>query len=191
MTETTAAAGGHAELRGPDGLDGLEGPEGPEGPDRADRPDGVDGLDGLDGRAGAAGRAGADGLAGAEGLAGAAGVAGVAGAAGTAGAAGAGGRDDGPVGAVAADSAERTEQTWFGGPAQGRPTLRRTAVIMNEATTEIPVHLLFRDDPPAPGGGTGAARTVGRPAGYSGGRPGPKRQLPRTDSRIQRAVRPV
>ncbi|WP_406139664.1 SPFH domain-containing protein [Streptomyces sp. NBC_01089] len=97
---------------------------------------------------------------------------------------------------MVADSAERAEQTWFGGPAQGRPTLRRTAVIMNEATTEIPVHLLFRDDPPAPGAagagaGAGAARTVGRPAGYSGGRPGPKRQLPRTDSRIQRAVRPV
>ncbi|WP_371792081.1 SPFH domain-containing protein [Streptomyces sp. NBC_01471] len=54
---------------------------------------------------------------------------------------------------------------------------------MNESTTEIPVHLLFRDD--APGAVATPARTVGRPAGHPGGPAGRKRQPTRTDSRVQ------
>ncbi|MFE2376652.1 SPFH domain-containing protein [Streptomyces sp. NPDC059398] len=83
----------------------------------------------------------------------------------------------------------QTGPAWSEGPAGGRPAMRRTSVIMNESTTEIPVHLLFRDD--APGAAATGARTVGRPAGHSGIPAGPKRGPARTDTRTQPAVRPA
>lgn len=90
----------------------------------------------------------------------------------------------GPGGPVAPDV-----PVWSGQVAGGRPAMRRTSVIMNETTAEIPVHLLFRDE--APESTAQAFRAVGRPAGHPRGSAGPKRQSARTDTRAQGATRPA
>lgn len=142
MTETTAAAGGHA------GLGGQAEPVGP-----TDWPTGpIERVDPLE-QAGQAGQAGQ------------------------------------AEWAEQIESAEPVEPRRFEEPAGGRPAMRRASVIMNESTTEIPVHLLFRDD--APGSVATAVRTVGRPAGRPGVPTGPKRQPARTDARVQGSVRPA